>query len=412
MRRTRWLLTGLFTALTTLCLVVLGSIAASIDAHSREHALDASVDRVVTGVAREVYWDENGGVDLEVVRADDDLVAGANAISILVRQPDGGWQELFVHKRSALPVELDGLAQRAAAAEITQWHTTTDRDGHPVRLAAAPAWDNDSSVGAIVFVGGDPAPGARDHRRLVVALWGGGLALVALAALAGHLLSGASMRPALRMLDEQERFLSEASHELRTPLTTLRLYLDAALRDPADARRAVTDARSLTDRMGRMVAGLLARTRAETGAGELDRQRLFLDQLVEGVVAECSGDVTVSTEPTAVCADPDLLALAVRNLIDNALVHGHPPVEVRVAAGRVTVCDHGPGLDPALTDPFRRGAMGAGGRHGIGLSLVQWVATVHSGSVTLAPAPGGGTLATLTLPVAPDDAGADAPELR
>ncbi|WP_458688993.1 hypothetical protein [Nocardia tengchongensis] len=37
--------------------------------------------------------------------------------------------------------------------------------------------------------------------------------------------------------------------------------------------------------------------------------------------------------------------------------------------------------------------------------------TVHSGSVTLAPAPGGGTLATLTLPVAPDDAGADAPEL-
>lgn len=411
LRRTRWLLTGLFTALTALCLVVLASIAASIDAHSREHDLDAGVDRVVTGVVREVYWNEDGSVDLETVRGDEDLVGGVNAVTILVRQPDDSWRELFVHKRSGLPAELTGLARRAADAEATQWHTTTDRDGEPVRLAVAPAWDTDATVGAVVVAGGDPEPGSRDHRRLVVALWSGGLALVALAALAGHLLSGVSMRPAVRMLDEQERFLSEASHELRTPLATLRLYLDAALRDPADARRAVTDARSLTDRMGRMVAGLLARTRAETGAGELDRQRLFLDQLVEGVVADCGGEIELSAEPTAVWADPELLALAVRNLVDNALVHGGPPVRVRVAAGQVIVRDHGRGLDPALTDPFRRGAVGAGGRHGIGLSLVQWVAAVHSGSVTLVPAPGGGTLAALTLPVAPDDAGTDAPGL-
>ncbi|MGV9667090.1 sensor histidine kinase [Nocardia niigatensis] len=403
LRRTRWLLTGLFTALTALCLIVLASLAASIDGHSREKALDAGVDRVVTGLAREVYWNEDGAVDLDTVRGDDDLASGPSAVAILVREPDGGWRELFVHRRSGLPADLTGYARRAADAEDTQWHSATDRDGQAVRLAAAPAWDNDNTVGAIVFAGGDPAPGASDHRSLVVALWGGGLTLVALAALAGHLLSGVSMRPAVRMLDQQERFLSEASHELRTPLATLRLYLDAALRDPDDTRRAVTDARDLTDRMGRMVAGLLARTRAETGVGELDRQRLFLDQLVEGVVAECGGEITLIAEPTAVHADPDLLALAVRNLIDNAVVHGAPPVEVRVAAGQVLVRDHGPGLDPALADPFRRGAVGARGHHGIGLSLVRWVATVHSGWVTLRPAPGGGTLATLALPVAPED---------
>ncbi|MGW4120451.1 sensor histidine kinase [Nocardia sp. NPDC004711] len=411
LRRTRWLLTGLFTALTAVCLIVLASLAASIDAHSREKALDAGVDRVVTGLAREVYWNEDGGIDLETVRGDDDLASGPSAVAILVRDQNGHWQELFVHRRSGLPADLTGLAQQAADAEDTQWHSRTDRDGNPVRLAAAPAWDNDSTVGAVVFAGGDPAPGEGDHRSLVVALWGGGLTLVALAALAGHLLSGVSMRPAVRMLDQQERFLSEASHELRTPLATLRLYLDAALRDPADTRRAVTDARALTDRMGRMVAGLLARTRAETGVGELDRQRLHLDQLVEGVVAECGGDVTLTAEPTAVRADPDLLALAVRNLIDNALVHGGTPVEVRVAAGQVLVRDHGPGLDPALTDPFRHGAVGARGHHGIGLSLVRWVATVHSGSVTLAPAPGGGTLATLALPVAPEDVPGSSAEL-
>ncbi|GAB2556416.1 sensor histidine kinase [Nocardia heshunensis] len=403
LRRTRWLLTALFTGLTAICLIVLGSLAASIDAHSRDRELDAGIDRVVTGLAREVYWTEDGTVDLETVRADEDLVGGPDPVVVLVRDANNAWQEPFVHRRSGLPAVLTGLAQDATASEETQWHTLIDRDGDRVRLAVAPVYDNDGTIGAMVVAGADPAPGDSDHHRLLLALWGGGAALVVLAGLAGHLLSGASMRPALRMLDQQERFLSEASHELRTPLATLRLYLDAALRDPAETRRAVTDARSLTDRMGRMVAGLLARTRAETGVGELDRQRLYLDQLVEGVAAECGGEVSVVTEPTAVRADPDLLALAVRNLIDNALVHGGTPVEVRVAAGQVMVRDHGPGLDPELADPFRRGAVGARGQHGIGLSLVRWVAEVHSGSVTLDPAPGGGTLATLSLPEAPED---------
>ncbi|MVU83309.1 two-component sensor histidine kinase [Nocardia sp. ET3-3] len=403
LRRTRWMLTGLFTALTAVCLIVLASIAASIDGHSRDKALDARVDRVVTGLVREVYWNEDGSVDLETVRGDEDLVGGQKTVAILVRDANGGWSEQFVRKRSGLPANLTDTAQQVAESEDTLWQTVADRDGNPVRLAIAPAWDNDGAVGAVVFAGADPAPGQRDHRSLVMALWGGGLALVLIAGLAGHLLSGASMRPALRMLDQQERFLSEASHELRTPLATLRLYLDAALRDPADTRRAVTDARSLTDRMGRMVAGLLARTRAESGVGELDLQRLYLDQLVEGVVAESGGEIELSAEPTAVRADPDLLALAVRNLIDNAVVHGGTPVQVRVAAGRVVVRDHGPGPDPALTDPFRRGAVGTRGHHGIGLSLVRWVADVHSGSVTLTSAPGGGALATLTLPEAPED---------
>ncbi|AYF75640.1 sensor histidine kinase [Nocardia yunnanensis] len=402
LRRTRWLLTGLFTALTALCLIVLGSLAASIDAHSRARDLDAGIDRVVTGLAREVYWNEDGGVDLETVRNDDDLVDGPDPVVVLVLDPGGGWREPFVHKRSGMPTDLTGLAGATAAAEETQWHTLIDRDGNRVRLAVGPVWDNDGAIGAVIVAGADPAPAERDHHRLLLALWGGGAGLVVLAALAGHLLSGASLRPALRMLDQRERFLSEASHELRTPLATLRLYLDAALRDPADTRRAVTDARALTDRLGRTVAGLLARTRTETGAGQLDRQRLFLDQLVEGVVAECGGEIEVVTEPTAVHADPDLLALAVRNLVDNALVHGGTPVEVRVAAGRVTVRDHGPGLDPGLADPFARGAVGARGQHGIGLSLVRWVAEVHAGSVTLVPAPGGGTLATLSLPEAPE----------
>ncbi|WP_157762445.1 sensor histidine kinase [Nocardia yamanashiensis] len=401
-RRTRWALTGLFTVITALCLIVLGGVAASIDSQSRDRALNDGVDRVVTGLAREVYWDEDGNADLEVVR-DDDLAQGTTAVAVLVRDGEGRWREAFAHERAGLPEQLTELAAHTADAEELVLSTLPDRDGNRVRVAAEPVWGNESEVSAVVFAAAGTAAGERDHRRLLLALELGGLALVAVAALAGHLLSGVSMRPAARMLAEQERFLADASHELRTPLTKLRLYLDAALRDPADARRAVTDARTLTDRMGRLVTGLLARTRAETGIGELDTQRLHLDQLVEGVVAE-SGlpGIDLRTEPAAVQADPDLLALAVRNLIDNAAVHGGAPIEVTVARGRVTVRDHGPGLDPALADPFERGATGTGGRHGIGLSIVRWVAQVHGGSVEITDAPDGGAVATLALPPAPE----------
>jgi two-component system sensor histidine kinase MprB len=75
----------------------------------------------------------------------------------------------------------------------------------------------------------------------------------------------------------------------------------------------------------------------------------------------------------------------------------------------LTVRDHGPGIDPAdlphVFDRFHRGA-NARGRpgSGLGLAIVRQVAEAHGGSVVLAPAPGGGTLARLALPAVPVEA--------
>ena len=401
LRRTRLLLTALFTALTALCLLVLGTVATTIDERSRNQSLDDSVDRVVTGLARAVYWDDDGDLDLDSVRGDD-LAQGKIAVAVLARYPDEPWREEFIHRSRALPADLAEVANKAADEEVMVLSSLTDRSGKQTRVAATPV-RNDDNIAAVVIAAVDPAHSQHDHRQLVLALEFGALTLIALAAMAGHLLSGVSMRPAIRLLDEQERFLADAAHELRTPLATMRLYLDAALRDPNDTRRAVTEARALTDRMGRLVTGLLARTRTETGIGELDLQQLHLDQLVEGVIAECaSTEITLHAERSVVRADPDLLSLAVRNLIDNALVHGEPPINVTVTSGTVTVHDHGPGLDPSLRDPFERGVKGTYGQHGIGLSIVRWVAQAHSGSVTIRAAANGGTIATLKLPL-PDD---------
>jgi len=122
--------------------------------------------------------------------------------------------------------------------------------------------------------------------------------------------------------------------------------------------------------------------------------------------------------PSGLTVVGDELAIgrAVRNMIENALVHGHGPITVGSDRGpgrphvRLWVCDEGV-LDPGLVEgeAFGRFARGPGTAAlpgaGLGLALVRVVAESHGGSATLEPT-ASGVRATLTLPapVSPRDA--------
>ncbi|MGH3441075.1 MAG: sensor histidine kinase [Nitriliruptorales bacterium] len=105
-----------------------------------------------------------------------------------------------------------------------------------------------------------------------------------------------------------------------------------------------------------------------------------------------------------VLGEHDRLRRAVGNLLDNALKYGDAsPVEVRVADGRVTVGDRGPGIDPAHHErifdrfhrtPDSRGAPGSG----LGLAIVKQIAESHRGTIRAESRPWGGTAFTLDLP--------------
>lgn len=254
-----------------------------------------------------------------------------------------------------------------------------------------------------MLVGADPARSQADHKRLIQWLALGCVALVLAAAAVGHLLTGRSMRPALQGLEQQEQFLAEAAHELRTPLATLRLVVENGSASPHRAPAALDEAVRLVDRLGRLVTGLLARARVEAGTQEVELTPLRLDQLVEQTIEELPDPtgVTVTTEAVIVDGDPELLAQAVRNLVENALRHGGgTPVDVTVAATRVAVRDHGPGVPPEdRTRVFERRVTGAASTGtGTGLAIVRWVAELHGGTAQLSQATGGGTLAELLLP--------------
>jgi len=402
LRRTRRLMTLLFASTTAACLVVLAVVAIRIDSASRRSGLDHEVGSRAAGLSRAVWFDA-GVLHLEPLR-EDELAQGAQVLAVLQAAP-GKTPTVrnVVPGRSSLPDtdQLDEVWHSVLDEQGTVQVSASATKGGRLRWAAAPVWDGDR-IGAAVLVGTELARSEHDHDLLVRWLALGCTALVCCAAAVGHLLSGRAMRPALRGLGQQEQFLAEAAHELRTPLATLRLVVE---------RNGSSDeALRLVDRLSRLVTGLLARARLESGAQRVELVPLRLDQLVETTVEELPDheSVTVTAEPVVVRGDPDLLAQAVRNLVENAQRHGGPagsPVEVSVTPGLVTVRDHGDGVPLADRERvFARGVTRTGPGTGAGLAIVRWVAGLHHGTARLADAPGGGLLAELRLPADPPPA--------
>jgi two-component system, OmpR family, sensor histidine kinase MprB len=215
----------------------------------------------------------------------------------------------------------------------------------------------------------------------------------------------------------QRQLVADASHELRTPLTSLRTNLEVlgSRRELAvgDRERLRTDVVAQIEELTELVGDLVELAREQEPNGE-PRETLRLDELVTGAVERArrhAPGVTFATDldPTLVTGARGPLDRAVVNLLDNAGKWSPPggTVEVRLRGGELTVRDHGPGIPaedlPHVFDRFYR-ATAARGREGsgLGLAIVRAVAERHGGEVSAEPAPGGGALLRLALPLSSD----------
>jgi signal transduction histidine kinase len=157
--------------------------------------------------------------------------------------------------------------------------------------------------------------------------------------------------------------------------------------------------------MGETVGALLAWARLEAGTEPSAATELRLDQLVEDVAAELDpgGRIELETEPVVVTADPTLIRIAVRNIVDNALRHGsdrEESVTVTVAAaGTVAVRDRGRGFAAGALgrDGVTRFRSGSPEGTGLGLSIASRIAELHGGRLTARDLDGGGTELTIAL---------------
>jgi signal transduction histidine kinase len=220
--------------------------------------------------------------------------------------------------------------------------------------------------------------------------------------------------------EAQQHFVANASHELRTPLTVERSLLQVALADPdptvgsllATCQKALV----VSDQQQHLIEGLLTLANSESG---LDHQEpVDLAQLVAQVllsplseIDRLNLDLKTTLQPAPTGGEPRLIERLIANLMENAIRHNTPHGHVQITTGTrdhhafLTVTNSGLVI-PAdeierLFQPFQR-LNGARTRdkngYGLGLSIVQAIATVHRAELRTSARRDGGLTIEVSFP--------------
>jgi signal transduction histidine kinase len=214
----------------------------------------------------------------------------------------------------------------------------------------------------------------------------------------------------------KDRFLASVSHELRTPLTAVIGFLTEVLRGHGlteeDKREMTGVAVEQAQEMKAIVDDLLVAIRQEEPSQIAVQHTINLaaemSEVIEAVPESLASEIDVRGTATA-WADSGRVRQILRNLVDNAVKHGSPPIEITIeedsAATRIRVSDHGSEISPQ--DQARLftayGTIGAArsapGSLGLGLWVSRRLARAMSGDITYRF--DGTSIFELTLPRAP-----------
>jgi len=333
-------------------------------------------------------------------------------ISATVLAADPAAAGALIAVAGALPLATEELAVARWAFEH---HQTAGRGAGTrpeARILAVPLVSGKEPLGVIAI------RGTQELRR------GGGVEVPLIEAIARQAglaigrvrFADQAREAALRARTEQMRntLLSAVSHDLRTPLAVITGAATTLRDDPGQLSAAarsellssiVEDAR----RLERVLGNLLQLTRVESGLVP-SRELIPLEEVVGGALTrmeDAIGDRRVQLDippELAVAIDPVLFEQVLINLIDNALKHGAPPIELRAhrqgAAVVVEIVDHGrgvpPELGPRLFDKFVRASTAPGA--GLGLAVVRAIVEAHGGRIEAGNAPAGGARFRIELP--------------
>ena len=203
-----------------------------------------------------------------------------------------------------------------------------------------------------------------------------------------------------RLLDKERRFTADAAHELRTPLAAIKTQAQVAQAAAKDVERqqALVSVVEGCDRAARLVEQLLTLARLEPENFQAN-ETCDLRSIVREVIAELVPNAVkknielqlTAEQQASVKGNSALLAILVRNLVDNAVRYSPIDSTVRVRidssadAIELGVCDEGPGIPTAeqarIWDRFYR-VLGSGETgSGLGLSIVKQVADLHEAGI-------------------------------
>jgi len=222
----------------------------------------------------------------------------------------------------------------------------------------------------------------------------------------------------------EQEFTGDASHELRTPLAKVIAEIELARsqrRSPAEHEATLERLHGYAVGMEKLLDSLLILSQLQSGGTDVRKERFDPNTLIVEVINSLESEEArrvffeIGESPMAleVLGERTLIGVLFKNLIVNGLQYSPKGGSVHVRSSSteedlvVDVEDSGPGIPPELrAHAFQRfyrldksRARSTGG-FGLGLAIAQGVAQAHRAEIELAEAPGGGTVARVTLPLA------------
>ena len=237
------------------------------------------------------------------------------------------------------------------------------------------------------------------------------------------LLTVADETESQRLEETRRDFVANISHELKTPIGAISL-LSEALIDGSDDQELVkkfsTDLFKESKRLASLVQDIIQLSRLQSAdmlktAVPVDLAGVIVDAVERNQVIADRKGIKISWDAptgTTVLGDSEMLSMAVKNLIENAILYSDEGAQVGVGlredegTAQISVTDSGVGIDPEhvdriferfyRADPSRSRSTGG---TGLGLAIVKHVANNHRGDIQVFSKPGFGSTFTLLLPI-------------
>lgn len=240
----------------------------------------------------------------------------------------------------------------------------------------------------------------------------------------GYFLAGKTLQPIQEMVEEQNRFISDASHEFRTPLTALKSSLEVNLRDQNlsidEARKIMVENIKDVNDLQRLSDSLLQLSQYEKPQQNIDFEIISLKQIINESVKKIEPLATRKNiliknklTDTNVKGNKYMLIDLFVLLLDNAVKYSGEKSSINIDAKKIdrsiliSITDQGIGIDKKdishLFDRFYRSDKARSKKeingYGLGLSIAKKIVEQHKGSIKIESKLKKGTTVIVSLPI-------------
>src|SRR5258706_8205521 len=270
----------------------------------------------------------------------------------------------------------------------------------------------------------DPQVEEEERLRVLESLLGVNIIILIISSLAGYFLAGRTLRPIKEMVDEQNRFITDASHELNTPLTALKTTLEVNMRDKNLTLEKAKDVlKSNLEEVGNLQLlsdDMIKLTQYQKLNGKKHFVSLQLSSVLQSAISKISSlarkkNINISTnisETHYIMGDEKNLVELFVILLDNAIKYSPQKKNIIIALKRIdgkvviAVEDAGIGIKrediPHNFDRFYRSDESRTKQktpgYGLGLSIAKRIVDMHKGTISVESEVGHGTVFTVTFP--------------